>query len=93
MQPKTFRPSKKLMGKKLGDEWMFLHLENGQYYGLNETGSWLWDRLTSQKDLKAVLEDLHQLYGVDRETLEKDLRHFLRELEKEGLAEIANSAA
>ena len=93
MQWEIPRPSKKLMGKKLGEEWVFLHLEKGRYYGLNETGSWIWDQLASRTDFKTILEDLHRLCGIDRETLEKDLHHFLRELEKEGLAEIEKSAA
>ena len=80
--------SKKLVGKKLKGEWVFLNLENGEYYGLNETGSLIWDQLASQKDPKAILDYLQQVFRTDRSALEKDLKQFLGDLEKEELAEI-----
>jgi len=46
------RLPKNLMGKKLGGEWVFLNLESGVYYGLNETGSLIWDELVKRQLLK-----------------------------------------
>ena len=88
MTKKTFLESKKIMGKKLDSEWVFLNLENGVYYGLNETGSLIWDELKSQKDFLAVVEKLETVFQVDRPTAEKDLRQFLKKLKEEGLAKI-----
>ena len=76
------------MGKKLDGEWVFLNLQNGVYYGLNETGSLIWDELKTAKDSETVLNRLQGSFGVNRSALEKDLNKFLRELKKEGLIEI-----
>lgn len=81
------------MGKKLDEEWVFLNLENGRYYGLNETGSLIWDQLASQKDPQAILDHLQQVFQIDRSILEKDLKQFLEALKKEGLAEIESLSA
>ena len=92
MSNKSIRISKKIMGKKLDGEWVFLNLTNGEYYGLNETGSLIWEELKSKGNIEAVLERLEQTFDVDRAVLEKDLRKFLEELQKEGLAKIETAA-
>ena len=76
------------MGKKLDNEWVFLNLENGEYYGLNETASVIWDELKSGKDIETVAKKLQKTFDIDRSVLEKDLRKFLEELQNEGLAQI-----
>jgi len=76
---------KTLLGKKLDGEWVFLNLKNGVYYGLNETGSAIWDEISRSKDSKQILERLELTFGMDRSLLEKDLNQFLRELLREGL--------
>ena len=79
---------KKLMGKKLGGEWVFLHLENGRYYGLNETGSLIWDEIRDKKDSEAAVDRLQSAYHLERSQAEKDVRDLLKDLEKEGLIRI-----
>ena len=93
MQLKTFRPNKKVLGKKLDNEWVFLNLENGVYYGLNETGSLIWEALSAKEDLEAAIERLQEIFQVERATIEKDLKRFLKDIKKEGLAEIESLPA
>jgi len=89
-QASTFRPNKNLMARKLDGEWVFLNLESGVYYGLNETGSLIWDQLASQKDYKEILQCLEAEFSIDRPILEKDFNHFLKEIQKEGLARVGS---
>ena len=79
---------KKLMGKKLEGEWVFLHLENGRYYGLNETGSLIWDELREKKDPEAAATHLQSVYHLERSQAEKDVWDLLKDLEKEGLIRV-----
>lgn len=81
------------MGKKLEGEWVFLNLEKGEYYGLNETGSVIWDEIKAGQDPEAILERLEKIFPIERIKLEKDLKAFLEELKEEGLIEIANAPA
>ena len=93
MQKSHVRIPKKLMGKKLEGEWVFLNLENGHYYGLNETGSILWDELKTKGISGDAMGRLQKIFGVDRRILEKDVNRFLRDLKKEGLIETASSVS
>jgi len=88
MSKAQIRISKNLMARKLDGEWVFLNLENGQYYGLNETASRIWDELLKHKKPEAVLERLQRAFGAERDVLERDLDKFLRDLSKEGLIEV-----
>ncbi len=83
--------SKKVMGKKLEGEWVFLHLENGKYYGLNETGSLVWDEIREKKDPEEAVARLQTVYQLERRQAEKDVRDLLKELEREGLIRVEHS--
>lgn len=86
---KGLRIPKKVLGKKLDGEWVLLNLEDGRYYGLNETGSLIWDELNQNKpDFEGVLDRLEASYAADRRTLEADLEKFLDDLSEEGLVQI-----
>ncbi len=91
MSEKIIRISKKLLAKKLEGEWVFLHLGKGEYYGLNETGSLIWDECVARKDFEAVLEGLKNKFEVEPAQLEKDLTQFLKDLEQEGLLSVEGS--
>lgn len=88
---KSIRIPKKLMGKKLEGEWVFLNLENGEYYGLNETGSLVWDSLVKNKNLEAILESLKKKFQVEESRLEREVKEFLVDLQKEGLIEVRDN--
>lgn len=80
--------SSNLLGRKLADEeWVFLNLKNGVYYGLNETGSIFWDELSAHRDPGKALARLEEIFGTERDSLEKDVKAFLNQLQEEGLIE------
>lgn len=84
---------KNVIGKKLDEEWVLLNLGNGVYYGLNETGSLIWDALKSRQDTEAVIDRLQQDFQVERATIRSDLKNFLDQLEREGLVKVAPDSA
>lgn len=92
MSKKTMRIPKKLMGKKLEGEWVFLNLENGTYYGLNKTGSVIWDELKEKKNSEAAVGRLQVEYRLDRAQAEKDVKSFLKDLRQEGLVRIEDAS-
>ena len=88
MTKKLTAASKKIMGKKLDGEWVLLNLENGVYYGLNETGSLIWDQLSEKQDVEIAVSHLQKIFNVDRTRLLKDVNSLLKELGKEGLIDL-----
>ena len=85
--------SKNILGKKLDGEWVFLNMNNGIYYGLNEMGSLIWDEITARKDVEAVVGSLQSIFAVERSQAERDLKEFLKDLKREGLIELEGSLA
>ena len=87
------RLADKLIGKKVDGEWVFLNLNNGVYYGLNETGSLIWDELASGKKPEMAMDRLQRVFEIDPSTAEKDVKQFVAQLKKEGVIEVESSSA
>ncbi|HXE75812.1 MAG TPA: PqqD family protein [Candidatus Xenobia bacterium] len=82
------RPARDVIYRELGGEMVLLNLQNGVYYGLNETGVQMWTLLAELKDPRRVLDALEQEYAASRAQLEQDLNALLAELSKKGLIEV-----
>lgn len=93
MQKRPFTISERVLGKKLENEWVFLHLDDGVYYGLNETGSLVWDALEQGCGLKEIVDRLHGLFGLDRAALQSGVEKLLRELVHTGILRTENPSA
>ena len=72
----------------VGSEAILLNLGNEQYYGLDETGTNLWQALITNETIQAAYEKLLNEYEVSAEILQKDLRELLEKLLAHGLVEL-----
>ncbi|MBQ3816786.1 MAG: PqqD family protein [Clostridia bacterium] len=54
---------------------------------LNETGEFLWDRLSEGKSEEEILPELISEYEVDEKTAREDIRSFIDDLEEKGFLE------
>ena len=72
----------------VGNEAVLLNLGNEQYYGLDETGTSIWQALTTNKTIQAAYEKLLDEYEVSAEVLRKDMRDLLEKLLAHGLVEL-----
>ena len=75
-----YRPTPHCALNRVGDETILLHLENGTYYGLDESGTAVWARLQDGISLSDLVDDMARLHGVPRATLEQDMAPFLQDL-------------
>lgn len=82
-----WRVSEDAIANMVGGEAVILHLGNGTYYGLDTIGSLLWEELIAGKRPSDVCKRIANDYGVDRATVESDLRQFLAELVEHDLIE------
>ncbi len=76
---------------QLGEETILLDLQAKEYLKLNPLGSRIWELLEKPITFQKLLDTLLQEYEVDRETLEKDLLHFLQDLAAREFLEIVKS--
>lgn len=71
--------------RELDGEAVILNLETGIYFGLNETGTRIWNLLSQQGSLQSALEALAEQYDAPRSSLESDLLQLVDQLCEKGL--------
>jgi hypothetical protein len=82
---RRFMRSENALGELVDGELVLLNIESGEYFGLNRTGSRVWELLGEVPDLDRVHEELALRYRVDRQLLREDLNDLVAELERAGL--------
>lgn len=65
---------------KLDGEVVMMSVENGEYYGLNEIGSAIWERIADEITVDELIIKLMEDYEVDRPECKADTLEFLEEM-------------
>jgi hypothetical protein len=73
--------------RKVDRELVLLNLDDEQYYGLDETGTAMWEAVTTAPTVDAAIRELLEQFEVDAETLTSDLETLLEELNSRGLVQ------
>ncbi len=72
----------------LEGEHIILDHKAGKYYGLNETGSLVWEMLQkSPLDFNALKKGITEAYDIDEQQCNDDLVELMQELIHENLVE------
>src|SRR6056297_2662033 len=66
-------------------EVVMLSLKNGEYYGLDEVATRIWELLEEPLSFSDLINKLTEEYEVSREECEKDTREYLETLRKKKL--------
>jgi hypothetical protein len=69
-------------------EVVILSVERGSYYGLDEIGSEIWEKISNPVRVDALCDFLASKYDADRGTIEQDVLALLERLAAEGLVSI-----
>jgi Coenzyme PQQ synthesis protein D (PqqD) len=77
----------------LSGEAVILNMNSGMYYGIDETGAFIWGALEEPRTLEYLCETILSAYQVDRETCNRDVMAFLIDMHTAGLIEIDGAAA
>ena len=85
---RTVRVSSDTLYRDLHGEGILLHLETGQYFGLDEVAHRMWQLLVEHGDLGLVQAALASEYDVEPETLAADLDRVVGELTERKLVEV-----
>jgi hypothetical protein len=72
----------------LSEEAVILNLDNGLYYGLNESGSHVWELLKAGTTFGSLVDALFDRFDSPRAIIEGDLRTLLADLQQQGLIQI-----
>jgi hypothetical protein len=71
--------------RELAEESVLLHLPSGMYYGLDETGTRIWQVLAERGSTDEALASLLEEYEVGEERLRRDVEGLVRQLAEKGL--------
>jgi len=68
---------------------VIINLNAGVYIALNETGSFLWERLDGARTLADISQELAEFYDVSATVTDPDVLSLAQELLKEGYIVLA----
>lgn len=78
--------------QRLNDEAILLNMSSQQYYGLNDTGTRMWELLIELGEPQKVVAQLQQDFPVPVSMLEADLESLVADLLNAGLLRAVTSA-
>ena len=82
-------PSPDTVHRELDGEAVILHLESGQYYGLDAIGTRIWALISEYPRPRDIAAMLVSEYDVSPSQLEADLLDLLTRLAERGLVHVA----
>jgi hypothetical protein len=80
-----------VMVRFLDNECVFLNLETERYFGLDQTGTRMWQVLTAAPNIDAAYQQLLQEYDAEPEVLRANLVELLNRLVDNGLLLVTSS--
>ncbi|MEI9992436.1 MAG: PqqD family protein [Rhizomicrobium sp.] len=66
-----------LMTAAVHDETMMMDIEGGKYYGLDDIGSAIWQRLEAPQTFAALIDGLAAEYDAERNVIAADVARLL----------------
>ena len=72
----------------LDQESVLLNLESEQYFGLDETGTRMWQVVTTSPNIDSAYQELLAEYDVPPEMLRENLNELLGHLVEHGLLQV-----
>jgi hypothetical protein len=82
----------RVLFRDLDGEAVILHLDTGQYFGLNPMGTQMWFLLEKHGCVEKTFEALQESYQVSADLLRRDLLTFVDELVSRSLLETREAA-
>ena len=94
LQPETIvRAVRDQVSCNVENDAVILHVKQGRYYGLNEVGAVVWNRLQQPHSVGELRQIVMGEFEVGAEQCAQDLDELLRELLDAGLVEVEASDA
>jgi hypothetical protein len=86
------RVSASALSRELQGETVLLQLDSGEYFGLDEIATRIWQLIVEKGDLREVEAAMLDEFDVDRAVLSQDLARVVDELVAKQLIEVEAGA-
>jgi len=87
MLKKSADPESRLVWRVVDGEALIVDLASGRFFSLDRVGTEVWIRLKDGWDLARIVEAIATAYGIDEQTVRRDVNDLLDELSREGLVD------
>lgn len=84
----TIVRTNKALVSSIEDELVMFDVNAGQYYGLNNVATAVWNHLETKKTVDELCQSLTADFDISLEECRKEMLEFLPELEEKGLIEV-----
>jgi hypothetical protein len=84
---------KDVLFRELDGESVLLNLANECYYGLDQVGTRMWQRLTTADCIESAVNLLLKEYDVEPDMLRQDVQILVAQLAENGLIEVDDALA
>lgn len=71
--------------RRVGETLILLDFRTSEYFTLEETGAWIWDRVVKGADVDQLAGAMAREFEVDESVARRDVSAFLGELEAQRL--------
>jgi len=79
----TISQIEEIVASDIDGETVMMSIQNGEYYGLDDIGSRIWELIEKPVKVSDLIDTLLERFDVDRETCERDVLKFLNELNED----------
>jgi len=81
----TYQLAENVLFQKVSEETVILEPETGQYYTLDEIGTFMIGNIQQGKTIKAVVSCVLEKYQADEQKVTQDLNELIADMLKQGL--------
>jgi DNA-directed RNA polymerase delta subunit len=74
-----------ILTSDIDGEKVMMSIQQGEYYGLGNTGSFIWDNIENQIKIEDLINLITQEFNVNKERCLNDIMPFLTDLVEKGL--------
>jgi len=86
----VIRQIEEIVASDIDGETVMMSIENGEYYGLDDIGSRIWELIEKPVKVSNLIDTLLERFDVDRGTCEKDVLKFLNDLNGDNILVVGN---
>ncbi|HKK83838.1 MAG TPA: lasso peptide biosynthesis PqqD family chaperone [Atribacterota bacterium] len=74
-----------ILASDIDGEKVMMSIQQGEYYGLGKTGSFIWDHIEQPISIKELADLITEKYDINKEQCLQDILPFLNDLAEKQL--------
>jgi hypothetical protein len=75
------RNESKFLANSLGDEIVMMNMDSGDYLGINNIGSDIWNLLAEPVSIAQLVKNIISVYDVSEEQCNEEIKSFLAKMQ------------